>query len=176
MFLIFERPIQILFRIHFVSVIVLLGTSDWINSDNLLPRVNRSTATKRIANTVTRCDIYLIFCNTIKCSSSSAYGLIIISIVLCFSSLQWLTRDFKYITFRDQWIPLNSIWSFTERTRPKKVTSQKRKTPTTTGRGLTRSTLTASACVRLYNISKLHAFRMFYWALEKKNGAKNRFA
>ena len=30
------------------------------------------------------------------------------------------------------------------------------------GPGLTRSTLTASACVRLYNISKMHAFRMFY--------------
>ena len=144
-----------------ISNKVLLGTSDWINSDNLLPCVNRSTATKRIANNVTRCDIYLIFHNTIKCSSSRAYGLIVISIVLCFSSLQWLTRDFKYETFRDQWIPLNSIWSFTERTRPKKVSSQKRKTPTTTGRGVTWSTLTASARVRLYSISKLHAFPMF---------------
>ena len=64
--------------------------------------------------------------------------------LLYFSPLQWLTRDFKYETFREQWIPLNSIlsiWSFNERTRSKKITSQKRKSPTTTGRGLTRSTL-----------------------------------
>ena len=39
-----------------------------------------------------------------------------------------------------KWIPLNSIWSFNERTRPKKITSQKRKSPTSTGPGLTRST------------------------------------
>ena len=79
---------------------------------------------------------------------------------LCFSLLHWLTRDFKYETFQDQWIPLKSIWSFNERTRPKKITSQKRKS-STTGRGLTRSTLTASACERLYNISKLHAVPVF---------------
>ena len=30
--------------------------------------------------------------------------------LLCFSLLQWLTRVFKYETFRDQWIPLNSVW------------------------------------------------------------------
>ena len=36
--------------------------------------------------------------------------------LLCFSLLQWLTRDFKYETFRDQWNPLN--WCFNERTRP----------------------------------------------------------
>ena len=34
------------------------------------------------------------------------------------------------------------------------------------GTGLTQSTLTASACVRLYNISKMHAFPVL--ALEKK--------
>ena len=28
---------------------------------------------------------------------------------LIFSPLQWLTRDFKHGTFRDQWIPLNSV-------------------------------------------------------------------
>ena len=44
-----------------ISNKVLLGTSDWINSDNLLPCMNRSTATKVIAHTVTRCNIYLIF-------------------------------------------------------------------------------------------------------------------
>ena len=33
--------------------------------------------------------------------------------------------------------------------------------PEKNGPGLTRSTLTASACVRLYNISKMHAFPMF---------------
>ena len=32
--------------------------------------------------------------------------------------------------------------------------------PEKNGPGLTRSTLTASACVRLYNISKMHAFPM----------------
>ena len=63
-------------------------------------------------------------------------------------------------TFCDQWIPLNSIWSFNERTRPKKITSQKRKSPTT-GSGLTRPMLSASACVWLYNISKLHAVPIF---------------
>ena len=29
--------------------------------------------------------------------------------LLCFSSLQWLTQDFKYETFHDQWIPFNSV-------------------------------------------------------------------
>ena len=41
--------------------------------------------------------------------------------LLWFSPLQWQTWDFKHETFRNQWIPLlNSIWSFNERTRPKK--------------------------------------------------------
>ena len=33
--------------------------------------------------------------------------------------------------------------------------------PEKNGPGLSRSTLNASACVRLYNISKVHAFPMF---------------
>ena len=35
------------------AIRALVGSSDWINSDNLLPCVNRSTATKRIAHIVT---------------------------------------------------------------------------------------------------------------------------
>ena len=62
-------------------------------------------------------------------------------------SLQ-LTRDFKYETFRDQWTPL-SIGSFSERTRAKEITSEKE---------WHRIHITASTCVRLYNISKMHGF------------------
>ena len=73
MFLIFECPIQILFPKSFcISSKVLLGTSAWINSDNLLPCMNRSTATKVIAHTVPRCNIYLIFSqlsNSVQCSN-----------------------------------------------------------------------------------------------------------
>ena len=105
-----------------ISNKVLRGTPDWINSRNLLPCVNRSTRSSvHLARVWIDCYLQL------PCFSRS--------------SLQWMTRDFKYETFLDQWIPLNSIWSLNERTRPKKITSQKRISPTITGRGLTRSTL-----------------------------------
>ena len=42
--------------------------------------------------------------------------------------------------------------------------------PEKNGPGLTRSTLTASACVGLYNISKMHAFS-YVLVLEKNNGS-----
>ena len=38
---------------------------------------------------------------------------------------------------RDRWISLNSSWSFNERTKPKKITNQKRKSPTSTSPRLT---------------------------------------
>ena len=41
--------------------------------------------------------------------------------------------------------------------------------PENNGPGLSRTTLTASACVKLYNISKMHAFPMFQHQ-KKKNG------
>ena len=48
--------------------------------------------------------------------------------LLSIFSLQWLTRDFKYETFHDQWIPLNSVSevSIREQEEKKKITSQKR--------------------------------------------------
>ena len=40
----------------------------------------------------------------------SIYLSVYLSIIyLSISPLQWLTGDFKYETFRDQWIPLNSV-------------------------------------------------------------------
>ena len=44
-----------------ISTKVLLGMSNGINSDNLLSCMIRSTATKVIAHTVTRSNIYLVF-------------------------------------------------------------------------------------------------------------------
>ena len=49
-----------------------------------------------------------------------------------------------------------------QRTNPKKITCQTRKSPTT-GSGLTRSTLTASACDCII-------FRNYVLEIEKKNG------
>ena len=44
---------------------------------------------------------------SIRCRAECAHRIVFLHL-LCFSPLQWLTRDFKYETFRDQWIPLNS--------------------------------------------------------------------
>ena len=73
--------------------------------------------------------------------------------LLCFPPLRWLTRDFKYETFRDQWIPLTQYLKFQwENTTREDYKREKN------GPWLTRSTLTASACVRLYNIPKMNTF------------------
>ena len=58
----FLAPANIVFLVLLgISNKVLLGMSDGINSDNLLSCMIRSTATKVIAHTVTRSNIYLVF-------------------------------------------------------------------------------------------------------------------
>ena len=80
--------------------------------------------------------------------------------LLCFSQL---------VAISESLLTLSEV-SMRARARPKKITSQKRKSPTSTGPGLTRSTLTASACVRLYNILKMRAFPMSS-STKEKNGS-----
>ena len=60
-------------------------------------------------------------------------------------------------------------FTISERTRPKEITSQKRRSLITTGKGMTRSTLTASACVDCIIFGNCTLF--YVLALEKKNGS-----
>ena len=54
------------------------------------------------------------------------------------------TSKMKPFAISEFW--LNSVWSFNERIGPKKITNQKRKSPTSTGPGLTGSTLCKRMC------------------------------
>ena len=115
-----------------ISNKVLLGTSDWINSDNLLPCVNRST----------RSSVH---------ASACAYGLIVISIFsasLRFSDwLETNTMKLHSRSFKSHLTYLKFQWESKakEDYKPEKKVADQHWQRTDS----------------IHNISKLHAFPMF---------------
>ena len=85
----------------------------WINSSNLLPCVNRSTATNRMTHTVTRCDICQVFSQPLSNSVAAAhkYGFIVISVFSAsvrFSD--WLqTSNMKLFAISESHLTLSEV-------------------------------------------------------------------